>query len=362
MPEYTMGDLRTGLTLDVAGKLLRDHFRDLLKINLYIFIPVMFCATLLSAYLDESSTVTGAIQNLINLRENPELAAPTAAESVLKMISLLINSLAGLANLLFITPVTAAASLYYLASRYLGRSISPREALRQGFKKYGHFLLCGVLYWLIQFAFWMVVIIIAGGTAFIASVASLFHPAFLLILVPAGIGVLAAFFYLSVRYALCFPAVMVEDAHDISALRRSSYLTRERIWRGIFLYLTVSLVCLLIVMGAALIPVIWLSTALTIFGTAVTQTFSLAVLLCYYFNCRSVHENFDVLLLTQQAFPATPESATPALPSDNGAYANREPLLEYKPAQEPSHTQTASLNARDSAGDSTAATGEDAHA
>lgn len=308
-----MGDLRIGRTLDIAGELLRKYPKDFFRINLYIFLPVCLVSNLLILLLNPDATPLGQLQQMINQFENPETSVPTGTEFARMMLASGVALLYGGVNMFFVLPVTLAAVTYYAACRYLGRPITPREALRRGFKKYGAYLLVTILYLLILAAVavvgWIVVVLVAVGGALGAQI-TVAIPA--VIGAAAGVGWLWLLAYVTVRFGLCTTVVMVEDVHDIAALRRSSALTRGRIGRGVWLLvLSYWIIGGLVVGGSAVVPVAWISVALTSVASALTYTFTTLVFTIYYFNCRCLHEDFDIAYLIRNAFPQ--EQAAPAV-------------------------------------------------
>lgn len=304
---YRMGDMRIGQTLDVSGALIKDNVKDILRIGMYMTIPTTVIVSLIVFYLDPTKSIYGALNQLIQIAENPEAALPEQGMVMRSIASGMLHGLFGLVDFLLLVPVTSGAVCRLLASRYLGTPTGPRECFRWAFKNYGKLLVAMILYLLILGAALVLIGIVVGVV--IAVLAKLGAPPLVLITVGLllGGGGSVAYAYVVLRYILYFPALVVEGAAYASGLRRSSYLMKDHIWRAFWLMAVTNLITFLVVIVQVFIPVIWLSVVLLTLVTAVTTAFQQCVIMVYYFNCRCAHENFDITWLAQHSFPQEDE-------------------------------------------------------
>lgn len=304
---YRMGDMRISQTLDVSGELIKDNLKDILRIGMYMMIPTTVIVSLIVFYLDPSKSIYGALDQIIQMAENPEAALPDQSMVMRSVASSMLQGLFGMVNLLLLVPVTSGAVCRLLASRYLGVPITPRESFRWAFKNYGKLLVAMILYLLIVVAALVLVGIVVGVV--IALLAAVGAPSLILVVVGLllGAGGSVAYAFVVLRYILYFPALVVEGAAYASGLRRSAYLMKDHIWRIFWLLAIVNVITFLVVIVQFFIPVIWLSVVLISLVTAVTGAFEVCVVLVYYFNCRCAHENFDITWLTQHSFPQEDE-------------------------------------------------------
>lgn len=135
-----------------------------------------------------------------------------------------------------------------------------------------------------------------------------------------ALGVLALIVpavYFGVCWSLVFPVMIVEHCFGMNALRRSRQLVSGVWWRTVGILLVAALIArippLVLSMAWSFIPL--LGTVLTAATSSIAQTYSLAVIVIYYFDRRCRIENFDVRLLAAQVGAGTAATAATAPPA-----------------------------------------------
>ena len=246
---YEIKALTIGGILDQAVMLLRIHFKMLLTITLFIYIPGLLVVSYLSYMLmpGPMPTTTGA--------EIPEFG----------MAFLLLNLIWGLVAMFFVIPVTNAAVIRAVADEYLGRPASAQGSFKHALK---------VLLPLIFTSFIAWILIFLGS---------------LLFLIP-GI-------WLTFRYWFTSYIVVIEGTKGRAALKRSRALMKGNMGTGFVLALLLFVIGLAVSMVVAFVPVqviailvqVLIQAALFIFGAAASAVF--------YFSCRCKLENFDLTVL-----------------------------------------------------------------
>lgn len=138
----------------------------------------------------------------------------------------------------------------------------------------------------------------------------------------AGLPAVAGAVYLSLRYALAFAALVVEDIDVRTALHRSAALMRGRYWSGLGLWLVLFLVSLIIGFAATMfVPspswetddidrirqilpqLVESQMLLTIFSDAAgmfTRTYVIIAWTLFYFSERCRREGLDLLMLARR--------------------------------------------------------------
>jgi hypothetical protein len=263
---YVIKTMSLGEILDQAFSLLKNHFKMLLTISLYMMVPLQIVQqVVLLTMMPTVSVAPGA----------PPAAAIAALLAVLPF--LIVQIICSLVILLVAWPITEAAVLRAIASEYLDKHTTPIECLRESFKKFSALLTTHLLSGLI---------VIVGFICFI---------------VP-GI-------YFIYKYFFAIHAVMIEDKSGSAALSRSGELMKGNFGNAF----TISLVLFVISFVAAtvsnFVPNIYAQVVLQVGINAVLFTLSIAASVVFYFSCRCNLENFDLSILANavqgDAVPAT---------------------------------------------------------
>jgi hypothetical protein len=179
-------------------------------------------------------------------------------------------------------PFMLVAFTIAVASIYLDRPITIGDAYRSVGKVFGPFF----------------------GTLLLAD----------LLLMLAVLALVVPGIYFAICWSLAFPVMIVEHRFGMTALRRSRQLITGVWWRTLGIFLVAAIIArvpaLLLSMIWSFIPMI--GTVLTAATSSVAQTYSLVVVVIYYFDRRCRIENFDLQMLAAQVGPdATPTAPTP---------------------------------------------------
>jgi len=171
---------------------------------------------------------------------------------------------------LIFEPVMIVAFTIAVAAIYLDRPMTIGDAYRSVGKVFAPFF----------------------GTLLLADL--LLMLAFLALVVP---GV-----YFGICWSLVFPVMIVEHRFGMTALRRSRQLVSGGWWRTLGVFVVAALIARI---PALVLSTIWsfipiLGTVLTAATSSIAETYSLVVMVIYYFDRRSRIEDFDLRLLADQ--------------------------------------------------------------
>lgn len=270
------GDARTGPlpmhpmtvsdVLDGAFKLFRANARTILLIVFAIILPVQ----VLSSFLLRDQFSTG----ILNVLRDPTLAE-AAAEDNGSGGQLAISAFTTLLGLL-VTPFVTGAVSRVVGASYLGREITPGQALRAALRRFPALLGAFVLVHLVE----------AVGLV--------------LCILPA----IAA----SAMYTLVAPAIVVEEIGPVKAMRRSWRLVRPRFWGVLGISLLAGVIANVLgqVLGTAPIIVAlffggafaWLLVAVGgLLSSMVSTPFVAIAATLLYFDARIRHEGFDLQMM-----------------------------------------------------------------
>jgi len=205
--------------------------------------------------------------------------------------------------MLFVFPMVQAAMVTAVAEMYLDRPISIGRAYLAGWDVYLPFLGTYLLLYLIIIGVMIPAAVLAGfAGAAIASPAA----AFLVVLVLLPVG-----FYLTMRWSLIGPIMVVESKFGRTALGRSGALVRGVWWQT---FGTIMAASLIVQLPVAVLNMIWhsipiLGSILTGLASSVAWAYSHTVVVVYYFDRRCRVEEFDLLRLAEQIRSESPAGA-----------------------------------------------------
>ncbi|MBC7820753.1 MAG: hypothetical protein IAG10_28035 [Planctomycetaceae bacterium] len=249
---YQIRQLSLGGVLDQAVVLTKDHFGVLFRI---------IAVTLLLPLIAQSLTQTIAIPQLSSTPTPEEIQAYLEAMAKFGPVMLL-TSLATIVA----TFIGNAAMVHGIASVYLGKPLTTKQAVKRAF---------GVFWPLIGTSILVGLVLFAG----------------LLLLVIPGI-----IFFL--WYALATQIVVVEGISGVDAMKRSKELMKGNMGSMFvlgFVMLTINVGINL--GGAAMVSQPHVRAVLTSFVQCALMIFGTAVSVVFYFSARCKHEQFDLQLL-----------------------------------------------------------------
>jgi hypothetical protein len=137
---------------------------------------------------------------------------------------------------------------------------------------------------------------------------------FYLLLILAFLALLVPGIYFAICWSLMAPVIIVEHRFGIVALRRSRQLVTGVWWRTFGIFLLAGLIA---GTPAGILNLFWayipfLGQILTTATSAIASSYSLVVLVIYYFDRRCRLEDFDLRFLAEQIRSEAPMIAEPA--------------------------------------------------
>ncbi len=248
---YQIRQLSLGGVLDQAVVLTKEHFG--------VFFRIM-AVTLLVPLIAQSMVQTVAMPQLSKTPTQEEVQAYLEAMGKFGPV-LLILSLATIGA----TFIANAAMVHGIASVYLGKSLTTKEAIQRAFAVFWSLIGTSILLGLVLFA------------------------GFLLLIIP---GIIFALWY-----SLATQIVVVEGISGAKAMKRSKELMQGNMGSMFVLGFVMLAINLGINMAATLVPQPHVRVLLSSFVQCGLMIFGTAVTVVFYFSARCKHEQFDLQLL-----------------------------------------------------------------
>lgn len=315
-PSPVLRPMGLGDILDQAVRLYRQNFVTLVAICAAVSVPVLLVQVLTDIF---------ALPSGGNLAQ-PSSLSTSGAFGLVPLI--------GQAVTVILAGVGAAfqsgALAIFISERYLGRTLTFRQAYGRAFKRWGTLLLAEILFGLgavlplvLPFILFTASVLVArnettttlGATVLVASLCLcvLFVPAFLL------------YIFLGVRWEFFVQAIVIENYNSTGGLGRSWKLVRGAFWRTLAFFLILGFVVLAFTLGPTLLVTVGSRGILpmflsTIFG-AVARTLLVtlmapiqyAAVTLYYYDLRIRKEGLDLQIKLDPSEPQNPPA--PDLPS-----------------------------------------------
>lgn len=225
----------------------------------------------------------------------------------------------------FLIPIVQAATVHAVSQTILGHNASLADSIKAIFKRIGKIFLAYILYVIIMFLSFLPFVLLALFVFYLAASSEVQgnSPPDIVKLASAGIilfllclvGVIVII-YLAVKLLFISHAVVLDKADATGALRRSFFLTTGYWWRTVSIYLTMSIIVLVIsslfgLAGTLIETLLQRIPAISVFlvhsiGAAVSTALNLTVspvlyiaTTLMYYDLRIRKEGFDVILLAQ---------------------------------------------------------------
>ncbi len=248
--------------VDVAFRMLRNHFKILIGIPLIVYAPV------------------GLIMGYGISMEQPV------------WIILAALPLAALQFVIYLATTYAAASLY------LGHSVTIASSYRDAFRIFLPAFGTTILFYLALFA--------AGLMAFVLA---LINP-----IIGIGVGI-ALLLFVVLRWALLQQVMAIERRFGLTSFRRSEVLTKGVRGRVVGLYLVLAIITLVIGGTSTALSVVnqGLSVSISMLEQGIGMAYLSTMFCLFYFDQRCVKEDFDIHYMAQ----AIGTNREPATPTEN---------------------------------------------
>jgi membrane-anchored glycerophosphoryl diester phosphodiesterase (GDPDase) len=339
-----------GEVIDHSFRLYRRHFLTFLAITAIIFVPVQLGIQALTLWVQGSSQ---AMTDTSDPFTSSDVQSGTANEIfiglMIAIVALLVLAVVG-GLLLYLSHGALTAAV---ADSHLDKPVSFGGAYRSMFKHVGPLLGIMALQVLLGIGVFIPVFLLIFVALFITGVSSggegagaafgLVCLAFL-----AMIPTFIFYIYVSVRWSLVVPAIIVEDLGPVQAIRRSWGLIQNYWWRtagiGFLLYVIEAVVSAgpaYVVMALALVlfrtmdPIVLgaVTGGITVLTTLFFTPLELTAWTLYYFDQRVRKEGFDIETALAQRYPQAPPSGYGGEsqqygPQQSGAMAP--PVLGYE--------------------------------
>ncbi|HYP40670.1 MAG TPA: glycerophosphoryl diester phosphodiesterase membrane domain-containing protein [Chloroflexia bacterium] len=310
-----------GEVIDHAFRLYRRHFLTFLAISAIIFVPVNLGIQALTIWIQGSAQMMDNTSDPITSSDIQSGAANEVFIGlIIALVALMVLAvLGGLLMYLSQGALTAA-----VADSHLDKPVSFGGAYRGMLKHVGPLLGIMVLQVLLVmavftpvFLLFVVALLMVGGSSDAAGAAfGLICLAFL-----AMIPAFVFYIYISVRWTLVIPAIMVENLGPVQAIRRSWGLVQDYWWRtaglGLLLYIIEAVISAgpaYVVLALALVlfrnmdtvVISAITGGITVLTTLFYVPLELTAWTLYYFDQRVRKEGFDIETALAQRYPQAP--------------------------------------------------------
>jgi hypothetical protein len=260
---YCIADLDIGEILNQAIQLTKNHFGLLFGISAITTVPMMLVQMIVAALVAPNLAQAGGF----NPQQGPAQLTPEMQAELIGFFVVVFPI--GLIHWLVITPITNAATIHAIASKYLGAPVTIGTAYKKAFSRAPAVI-----------GTWIVV--------YLAVVVGL-----LLCCVP---GILAIFWF-----ALATQVVVVEGLGIFDAMGRSRFLMKGN-YLTLFVLFVIAIftnasINFALGFGSTFIPIPYVATALQLLVTLTLIIVWSAVFVVFYFSARCKNENFDLGIL-----------------------------------------------------------------
>ena len=272
--QYVIKSMSMSEILDQAVNLTKNHFKTLFTICCYMIVPL------------------NLIFNFAILAIMPEITQNPTEEEAKRFLQelaskgVVLATLGGIYFVIFafiIWPITNAAMIHAVASEYLGKPVTPGEAVKAGVSRLGAVLGTSILGGIVV------------GLGFIA------------LIIPG--------FYLLMRYYFAINGFVptIEGRSGSEALTRSGELMRGNY--GTLFVLGFILLFFNGTVGsmANMIPVKSIAVILQVGLQVIGLMAGASAGVVFYFSSRCKHENFDLTVLADAVATDSPEPSTTAV-------------------------------------------------
>jgi hypothetical protein len=268
--QYVIKSMGMSEILDQAVNLTKNHFKTLFTICCYLVLPLNLIMNFTVFYLMPVISQNPTQEEAKRFMQ--ELAAVGIMLAIVSMVYLVIFGL-------IIWPIANAAMIHAVASEYLGKPVTPGEAIKAGTAKLGAVLGTSVL----------------GG-------------------ILAGLAMIALIIpglYLMMRWYFAINGFVpvIEEKSGSDALKRSGELMKDNY--GTLFILGFILLIFNGTVGsmANLIPVKSVGIVLQVLLQVVGLMAGASAGVVFYFSARCKHENFDLAILADAVAAESPEKS-----------------------------------------------------
>ncbi len=291
--QYRIGEMGMGQLLDVAFSVVKDNYKPLILVAVFAFLPVAVITL---------AVVLGGMWPLFEQLMAFDAAGQVPDPAVmLRTMTPLFVGVGVLGILWYLTTIVSEGAITFVgASHYLDNPVSPREALRYCFSRWWPLLKTSLLIALIVLG-----VMIGGGVAVSLAVAGLGMvgggilaglTGFVL-----GMALFVGLILLFLRYFLALKVVVLEGVDGREALGRSAFLMKGTYGRAFILLFLLGVASNIIGSAAQFIPFLPVAMVVSIAVQITIYVYSTTVWTMYYFSNRCKHENFDLVLLAEEA-------------------------------------------------------------
>ncbi|MFW5733432.1 MAG: hypothetical protein ACOCWR_00065 [Oceanidesulfovibrio sp.] len=295
---YQVGEMGVGQLLDVAFNVFKDNFKPMIFVAALAFLPV--------AVITIAVLLGGLWPMIEQLKTFDAVGTPPEPAVMFATMTPFFVAVFVLAILWYLTTIISEGAITFVgASHYLDSPVTPKAALRYCFSRWWSLLKTSLLIALIVLALFIVggivIFLVIGGFAFISGGGASGGIMAGLLGVVLGLALLVAVIMVFLRYLLALKVVILEGVDGREALGRSALLMKGTYGRSFILLFLLGVAGNIIGSAANLIPFLPVAIVLSIAVQVTIYVYSTTVWTMYYFSNRCKHENFDLVLLSEEA-------------------------------------------------------------
>ncbi|MFQ5682714.1 MAG: hypothetical protein ACE5HC_05510 [Candidatus Binatia bacterium] len=280
---YEIKALNVGGVLDQSIALLKHHFKVLVTITLFLYIPI-----LLVIYFVDYALLP--VQGL----------SPSGVPKVeLGFTFLLINFIGGLVLVFLAVPITNAAVVRAVANEYLDHPTSAQESFKYALTVLLPLMVTSILAWSCIFLGYIIIIAGIWLTFQVPAFLPLLPILAWSLVFLADLVLILLGFWLTFRYWFTSYIVVIEGTKGWAALERSGALMKGHMTTAFVLTLLLSIIGSSLGIAKLFIPVQLVSLLVYTLIQAALFIFGGAASVVFYFSCRCQLDHFDLTVLAE---------------------------------------------------------------
>ncbi len=287
---YRIGELSVGQVLDVSFNVFKDNIKELLLVGLMIFGVLAVITAAVSFFV-----LYPMISEMESLSQSG--LQPTPANVFSMFLPLIVGAL-GLGLLWWIALTLAEGAITFsVAGAYLENPVPAKEAVRYALSQWWP-LIKTSLFVMLR----LLLVLIAGGAIVGLMVFALGEGGAAALL---GVLFFLALFgflaFLFIRYLLSLKVVVLEGVDGREAIGRSATLMKKTYGRAFLLLFLMGVAGNIAGSAANFIPFLPVAILISMAVQLAVYIYTSSMWTVFYFSNRCKHEQFDLMVLSQQA-------------------------------------------------------------
>ncbi|QJT07433.1 hypothetical protein [Oceanidesulfovibrio marinus] len=294
--QYRIGELRLGDLLDVGYNVFKDNYKPLLGLALMAFVPVLLVFGV--------GALFGGVPLISQADFFPQPGNPPPdPKFLMQNFHAMFATMAASSLVMSICALFAHGGIILAVARgYTGQPISAGVALRYSLSRWWPLIKTTIIFVL---TILLVFGAIIGAFQLFSGLVGRHNHFFLMM--PVFVVSVVAMALVFLRYVLSLTVVILEGVSGFAALKRSATLMKGAYGKAFLLLVLVSIASMIpsgllnVLVMIPGVPFFLVAMGGGMFMQMIMMAFVTTVLTILYFSNRCKHENFDLVLLAEEA-------------------------------------------------------------